>query len=134
MDNITVIGIDEYDAKIAGPNCNWRYDPDTLTLSVSGNGTFVGVAREEQIGCGPYTTIIFGANVNSIIGNVRFSDSVNTLVFLHSEDFPLIIGSDITENKTAYEVVIYADNLAVRNYEWPSNVNITWYNLDEWEG
>lgn len=133
MENIDVLELADLDVRVCG-DCYWSYDADTTTITITGNGTYHCATRDEQLGSGPYNTIIFGANVSGLAGDSLGSSGITTIVMLQPENFPLVIGSGVVSSKSTYAWDVYTDNEAFRNYAWGENVKITWHNLDEWEG
>lgn len=143
MEDLEIIGLDEIDYKQCGQDCYWSYDADTLTMTISGNGTFYYAPTDTQLGAGEYSTIIFGANVSAITGGGSIdTDGINTrmvttVVLLHASDAALELVIPFSyNNRTTVTIDVYTDNETFRNYDrFPSNyVTINWHTLDEWDG
>lgn len=137
LENIDVKSLDEIDYQMCGPDCYWRYDADTATMTITGSGTYCGVTKQEQMGSGTYTTLIIGANVSALYRKeAANSASLTTVVLLHAADFPLEFLADFgyLGSNTTRTWDVYTDNEAFRNHAWNSNLTINWHTLDEWEG
>ena len=138
--NIDVLSLDELDFRKAGSNCYWAYNKDTTTMTISGNGTYLGVSVEEQIGSGAYTTLIIGGNIERLKSSeAKNNASLTTVVLLHAADFPLVIddfsyGTQPSFQQTKRTWDVYTDNEVFRNYAWPTKLTINWHSLNEWQG
>lgn len=133
MDGMTVEDGDDLDPRIAGPGTYWSYAADTQTMTIAGAGAYAGATTEEQLGSGAYTTLILGANVSRLLQD-SLSYNLSTIVLLQSADAPIAIDSGAADSKHSSAWVVYTDNLAFRNYSWPSSISIEWHPLSDWEG
>lgn len=130
----------EVNPKIAGPGTYWSYDADSTTLTVSGDGTYVGATTDTQLGSGEYTTVIFGANVSRLL-DYCCTMKETTIVFLHAADAALTLGPDCLAKKgscntTYLTATVYTDCQAAIDLFSSStySANITLHSLSEWEG
>lgn len=64
MQNMEVLELSACNINVCGVDCYWKYDADTQTMTISGDGTYHSATAREDIGSGPYTTLIIGANVS----------------------------------------------------------------------
>lgn len=133
LEDMTVENGDDLDPKIAGPGTWWSYAADTQTMTIAGAGAYAGATTEEQMGSGAYTTLILGANVSRLLQD-SLSYNLSTIVLLQSADAPIAIDSGAADSKHSSAWVVYTDNLAFRNYSWPSSISIEWHPLSDWEG
>lgn len=135
-----VVGLDEIDFQRAGPSCFWSYNADTTTMTITGDGTYYGVSKEEQIGSGAYTTLIIGPNIETLNSpEARKTESLTTIVLLHASDFPLVIsefayGSQSSYLQKARTWDVYTDNEVFKGTTFPEKITINWHSLDEWDG
>lgn len=133
MENMDVLELDDTEINRCGIGCYWRYNADTATITISGDGFYHKATTETQVGSGAYTTIVIGANVSRLAQNALNLTAIKTVVLLHAADFPLVMEAVVGAN-SSYAWTVYADNEVFRNYAWGSDMNITWHSLDEWEG
>lgn len=134
MESMEVLELSDCDINVCGVDCYWRYNADTATMTISGNGSYYPATTREDIGSGVYNTVIFGANVTRLMNTALDSADITTIVLLHAADFPLIIDESAANTKNAHTWDVYTDNLAFRAHNWGENASITWHTLDEWEG
>ena len=136
MENMEVVGLDEINIKSAGLGTYWSYNADTATVTITGDGAYRWAPTDTQLESGEYTTLIISASVSRLLPNALNLASGGTIVLLHPADAPIILDSNFItdDNKTARSLVIYTDNLAVRNYAYGNLITIEWHALDEWEG
>ena len=134
MRDMEIIGADEINPKIAGPDTYWSYDAGTAAVTITGDGAYAGATKEEQLGGGAYTTLILGANVSRLLADSLEDSALTIIVLLHGVDAPLTLDSGVVDTKNTKEWAVYADNEDFRNFAWPSSVKITWHTLAEWEG
>lgn len=140
LKNIDALSLDDVDCRKAGPNCYWSYNTDTETMTISGTGTYCGVATEEQIGSGIYTTLIIGSNIERLNSSeAKNNANLTTIVLLHASDFALVIddfsyGTQSSSSQKARTWDVYADNEIFKNYAWSTKLTINWHSLSEWEG
>lgn len=126
----------DYNPFRAGQNTFWSYDADTLTMTITGNGSYVIAPADPQVGGGPYSNIILGANVAQIEANAFREACIHSIILLHAADAPLKITGDLFgTNKHITTVDVYCDNLSMRAYENTSDYRIImWHTLDDWGG
>lgn len=131
---------EEVNPKIAGPGTYWSYNADTTTLTVSGDGTYVGATTDTQLGSGEYTTVIFGANVSRLL-DYCCTTKETILVFLHAADADLTLDPDCLGKKgscnTSYlTATVYTDcQVAIDLFSSEKYAStITLHSLSEWEG
>lgn len=126
--------------KSAGPGTYWSYNADTKTMTISGDGAYIGVSNEEQIGSGKYTTVIFGAIVSRLLkGSVTRDETV--MVLLHPADGAISIdpkfnGTEGTCETTYKKLDVYTDcaaAIAALSTENQAKY-ITLHSLSEWKG
>lgn len=126
--------------KSAGPGTYWNYNAETQTMTISGNGAYVGVSNEEQIGSGKYTTVIFGAIVSRLLkGSVTRDET--TMVLLHPADGAISIDPEFNGTaggcETTYKKLdVYTDcaaAIAALSTENQAKY-IALHSLSEWEG
>mgnify|MGYP007112776119 CR=1 FL=1 len=126
--------------KSAGPGTYWSYNAGTKTMTISGDGAYIGVSNEEQIGSGKYTTVIIGANVSRLLkGSVTRDET--TMVLLHPADGAISIDPDFNATSsscgaTKMKTVVYTDcaaAIAALSTEEQSKY-VTLHSLSEWEG
>jgi hypothetical protein len=132
MEDMDVLDLDQVNYQMCGPDCFWHFDRDAATMTITGAGSYMGVTREEQVGSGTYTTLIFGADVSELNCMEGSNSSLSTIVLLQPKDFPLKITSFAGTYTRTWNV--YTDNDAFRNYAWGDSISINWHTLDEWEG
>lgn len=126
--------------KSAGLGTYWSYNAETQTMTISGDGTYVGVAEDEQLGSGRYTTAIIGANVSRLLeGCVR--GDVKSLVLLHPADGNIDIDPRFNWYRTGFfghyvNIDAYTDCTAaieaLKAVKKPAS--ITLHSLSEWGG
>lgn len=129
--------VDSMIPRIAGPNTWWSYDATgTGTMTISGDGAYVGATEDTQLGSGSYTTLIIGAQVSRLCPDSIDIASGGTIVILTPVDMPMQLDSGFISGAKGEEIslTIYADNLNFRNYDFPTSIIIEWHTLDEWEG
>ena len=126
--------------KSAGPGTYWSYNAGTKTMTISGDGAYIGVSNEEQIGSGKYTTVIIGANVSRLLkGSVTRDET--TMVLLHPADGAISIDPEFNGTaggcETTYKKLdVYTDcaaAIAALSTENQAKY-ITLHSLSEWEG
>ncbi len=125
--------------KRAGDGTYWRYNEETKTVTISGEGT-LGRVPEEQILGGKYTTVICGAGVSRLLKNSIHVDGA-VLVLLRPRDADMEIephfnASGGTCGGTDYKTVVYTDcaaAIAALSTEEQSKY-VTLHSLSEWEG
>ena len=132
--NIEILELSDCNINVCGIGCYWKYDADTQTMTISGDGTYFAATTREDIGSGPFTSLIIGANVSQLGAGSLGDIGLTKIVLLHAKDFPLVIASDAHNTKSAYAWEVYTDNTKFREHDWGSNAAITWHTLDEWEG
>lgn len=134
MREMAVMGLDEVNVKNAGPGCYWSYSAGSAVMTITGDGAYAGAAEEEQLGSGAYTTLLLGADVSRLLKSSIDKDDI-TVVLLRAADAPLALDDNFYGDPKDTRVwTVYTDNLALRNYGFPSSMDITWHTLDEWEG
>ena len=129
--------VDSMIPRIAGPNTWWSYDATgTGTMTISGDGAYVGATEETQLGSGSYTTLIIGAQVSRLCPDSTNIVDGGIIVILTPVDMPMQLDSGFISGVKGGErsITIYADNLDFRNYDFPTSITIEWHTLDEWEG
>lgn len=127
--------------KIAGPGTYWSYNADTKTVTISGDGVYAYVSKEEQIGSGEYTTVICGAGVYNLMSNC-IPKGVTTLVLLRPVDADMTISPTFNYDNTGtcgsdiVKIDVYTDcTAAIAALKKVSNPEkITLHSLSEWEG
>ena len=125
--------------KRAGDGTYWRYNEETKTVTISGEGT-LGRVPEEQILGGKYTTVICGAGISRLLKNSIHVDGA-VLVLLRPRDADMEIephfnASGGTCGGTDYKTVVYTDcaaAIAALSTEEQSKY-VTLHSLSEWEG
>lgn len=125
--------------KRAGDGTYWRYNEETKTVTISGEGT-LGRVPEEQILGGKYTTVICGAGVSRLLDHSMSVDGA-VLVLLRPRDADMEIkphfnASGGTCGGTDYKTVVYTDcaaAIAALSTEEQSKY-VTLHSLSEWEG
>ena len=125
--------------KRAGDGTYWRYNEETKTVTISGEGN-LGRVPEEQILGGKYTTVICGAGVSRLLKNSIHVDGA-VLVLLRPRDADMEIephfnASGGTCGGTDYKTVVYTDcaaAIAALSTEEQSKY-VTLHSLSEWEG
>ena len=127
--------------KIAGPGTYWSYNADTKTMTISGDGAYVGVSKEEQIGSGEYTIVICGAGVYNLMDSC-IPSGVTTLVLLRPADADMTVSPTFNYVKTGtcggdtVEIDVYTDCTAaiaaLKKVSKPEK--ITLHSLSEWGG
>lgn len=125
--------------KRAGDGTYWRYNEETKTVTISGEGT-LGRVPEKQILGGEYATVICGAGVSRLLKNSIHVDGA-VLVLLRPRDADMEIephfnASSGTCGGTDYKTVVYTDcaaAIAALSTEEQSKY-VTLHSLSEWEG
>lgn len=125
--------------KRAGDGTYWRYNEETKTVTISGEGT-LGRVPEKQILGGEYATVICGAGVSRLLKNSIHVDGA-VLVLLRPRDADMEIephfnASGGTCGDTDYKTVVYTDcaaAIAALSTEEQSKY-VTLHSLSEWEG
>lgn len=126
--------------KSAGPGTYWNYNAETQTMTISGNGAYVGVSNEEQIGSGKYTTVICGAGVSRLLDYSMSVDGA-VLVLLRPSDADMEIAPNFNASSgscgdTKMKTVVYTDcaaAIAALSTEEQAKY-VTLHSLSEWEG
>ena len=130
-------GLDSF--KRAGNGTYWRYNAETKTVTISGEGS-LDIVPEEQILGGKYTTVICGAGVSQLLNHCMSVDGV-VLVLLRPSDADMEIKPDFNAGggscgNTKYKTVVYTDcaaAIAALSTEEQAKY-ITLHSLSEWEG
>ena len=130
-------GLDGF--KRAGDGTYWRYDAETKTVTISGEGS-LDMIPEEQILGGKYTTVICGAGVSRLLDSCMSVDGA-VLVLLRPSDADMEIAphfnaSSGTCGGTYYKTVVYTDCVAAitaLSTEEQAEY-VTLHSLSEWEG
>ena len=130
-------GLDSF--KRAGNGTYWRYNAETKTVTISGEGSF-DIVLEEQILGGKYTTVICGAGVSRLLNHCMSVDGV-VLVLLRPSDADMEIkpnfnAGDGSCGNTKYKTVVYTDcaaAIAALSTEEQAKY-VTLHSLSEWEG
>lgn len=131
-------GLDGF--KRAGDGTYWRYNAETKTVTISGEGSLDKVPEEQILG-GKYTTVICGAGVSRLLGHSMSVDGA-VLVLLRPIDADMEIKphfngtSGGTCSNTDYKTVVYTDcaaAIAALSTEEQSKY-VTLHSLSEWEG
>ena len=130
-------GLDSF--KRAGNGTYWRYNAETKTVTISGEGS-LDIVPEEQILGGKYTTVICGAGVSQLLNNCMSVDGV-VLVLLRPSDADMEIKPNFNAGggscgNTKYKTVVYTDcaaAIAALSTEEQSKY-VTLHSLSEWEG
>lgn len=125
--------------KRAGDGTYWRYNEETKTVTISGEGT-LGRVPEKQILGGEYATVICGAGVSRLLDRSMSVDGA-VLVLLRPRDADMEIkphfnASGGTCGGTDYKTVVYTDcaaAIAALSTEEQSKY-VTLHSLSEWEG
>lgn len=125
--------------KRAGDGTYWRYNEETKTVTISGEGT-LGRVPEKQILGGEYATVICGAGVSRLLKNSIQVDGA-VLVLLRPRDADMEIEPHFnagggTCGGTDYKTVVYTDcaaAIAALSTEEQSKY-VTLHSLSEWEG
>lgn len=130
-------GLDSF--KRAGNGTYWRYNAETKTVTISGEGS-LDIVPEEQILGGKYTTVICGAGVSQLLNHCMSVDGV-VLVLLRPRDADMEIEPHFNAGSgtcggTDYKTVVYTDcaaAIAALSTEEQSKY-VTLHSLSEWEG
>lgn len=130
-------GLDSF--KRAGNGTYWRYNAETKTVTISGEGS-LDIVPEEQILGGKYTTVICGAGVSQLLNHCMSVDGV-VLVLLRPSDADMEIKPNFNAGggscgNTKYKTVVYTDcaaAIAALSTEEQTKY-ITLHSLSEWEG
>lgn len=121
--------------KIAGPGTYWSYNADTKTMTISGNGAYAGVINDTQIGSGPYTTVVIGADVSRLLDLCIISE-VTVLVLLNPTDSSIAIDPKFRTYNKDINLDVYTDCTAaieaLKAVEKPENITV--HSLSEWAG
>lgn len=142
LENMKMIGLDEYETRLAGDGTTWDYDEMEKTMHIKGSGSFISVTDEEQVIGGTYDTIIIGSGVNKINSSAIYASLVKKVIFLHPSDAEITLPSNSNgistlfsySSSNTYTIDIYADNEIVKAITLPTAITATWHSLDEWEG
>lgn len=126
------VGLDEYNPMSAGPGTYWKYNAETSTMTITGDGTYVGATNELQVGSGVYNTLIIGSAVSKLGAGV-LNSNINTLVLLHAADALISLDSGMVASGT-WTMDVYCDNETFRDFAFPDRVTINWHTLAEWDG
>lgn len=130
-------GLDSF--KRAGNGTSWRYNAETKTVTISGEGS-LDIVPEEQILGEKYTTVICGAGVSRLL-NYSMSVDGAVLVLLRPSDADMEIKPNFNASggscgNTKYKTVVYTDcaaAIAALSTEEQAKY-ITLHSLSEWEG
>ena len=125
--------------KRAGDGTYWRYNEETKTVTISGEGSLDRVPEEQILG-EKYTTVICGAGISRLLKNSIHVDGA-VLVLLRPRDADMEIephfnASGGTCGGTDYKTVVYTDcaaAIAALSTEEQSKY-VTLHSLSEWEG
>ena len=125
--------------KRAGNGTYWRYNAETKTVTISGEGTLDSIPEEQILG-GKYTTVICGTGVSRLLERCMSVDGA-VLVLLRPSDAdmeidPYFNASNGTCGGTKYKTVVYTDcaaAIAVLSTEEQAKY-VTLHSLSEWEG
>ena len=133
---------DTMDPRIAGPDTWWSYDAaGEGTMTISGDGAYAGATNEAQLGAGPYTTVIVGAQVARLLRESVEGSGVDTLVLLTPADGHITIDSDFFGpgggcGSTAVTLNVYTDcQMAIDELskaEFADDIIV--HPLSDWEG
>lgn len=118
--------------RVAGLGTYWSYNADTKTVTISGDGAYAGATNDAQLGSGPYTTVIVGANVSRLL-NRCIINGVTALVLLQPKDGSIIIDSSFNRSE---KLDIYTDCTAAIEALGAIGTPkvITVHSLSEWAG
>ena len=141
MENMEVLNADQLDPHIAGNGTWWSYDAaGGGTMTISGDGAYVGATIQEQMGSGAFTTLIIGAGVSRLLNNCIISEET-VMVLLTPADGQIAIdaGFNIKEGECSASRIpldVYTDCLAAREILSGEDFaeSITLHPLSEWEG
>ena len=130
-------GLDGF--KRAGDGTYWRYNAETKTVTISGEGSLDKVPEEQILG-GKYTTVICGAGVSRLLKTSISVDGA-VLVLLRPNDADMEIEPHFNAQSgscgfTDYKTVVYTDcaaAIAALSTEEQSKY-VTLHSLSEWEG
>lgn len=130
-------GLDSF--KRAGNGTYWRYNAETKTVTISGEGS-LDIVPEEQILGGKYTTVICGAGVSQLLNHCMSVDGV-VLVLLRPSDADMEIKPNFNAGggscgNTKYKTVVYTDcaaAIAALSTEEQAK-HVTMHSLSEWNG
>lgn len=121
--------------KIAGPGTYWSYNADTKTVTVSGDGAYVGATNDAQLGSGTYTSVVIGADVSRLLRGCIVS-GVTVLVLLQPENGSIVIDPKFNFNNSDNKMDVYTDCTAaieaLKAVEKPENITV--HSLSEWAG
>lgn len=140
LSNMELKNLSDDNYQMASKDVYWEYDADTATMTITGTGTYKGVTKEEQIGSGKYSTLIFSAEIPELNYAEGYNSAELTkVVLLHPADFPLVItrfdyNTTISSRNPERTWDVYTDNEVFRNHAWNEKLTINWHTLDEWEG
>ena len=140
MQNTPVLDTSEINPKIAGIEAYWAYDPVDQSMTITGNGAYAGATAEEQLGSGPFSTLIIGASITRLVKNCMTSNETK-MVLLHSSDSNIIIDDNFNSkyggcNDTVIPLDVYTDcvNAIERLSSDAFSKTITLHSLAEWGG
>lgn len=118
--------------RVAGLGTYWSYNADTKTVTISGDGAYAGATNDAQLGSGPYTTVIVGANVSRLLKSCIISE-VTALVLLQPKDGSIIIDPSFNRSE---KLDVYTDCTAaieaLKAVYKPENITV--HSLSEWGG
>ena len=121
--------------KIAGPGTYWSYNADTKTVTVSGDGAYVGATNDAQLGSGTYTSVVIGADVSRLLRGCIVS-GVTVLVLLQPENGSIVIDPKFNFYNSDNKMDVYTDCTAaieaLKAVEKPENITV--HSLSEWAG
>lgn len=141
MENMEVLNADQLDPHIAGNGTWWSYDAaGGGTMTISGDGAYVGAQVDPQLGGGAYTTLIVGAEVSRLMEDCMMSSEA-VLVLLTPADGQIEIDPyfNLKEGSCASNRVpldVYTDcAAAIQTLSGEDFAeSITLHPLSEWEG
>ena len=141
MDDQDVLDADGMEHHISGPGTFWSYaSADNGSMTISGEGAYVGATVDAQLGGGPFATLIIGADVSRLVERCMMSSEA-VLVLLTPADGQIAIDADfnIKEGECSSSRIpldVYTDCLAAREILSGEDFaeSITLHPLSEWEG
>lgn len=122
--------------RVAGLETYWSYNAETKTMTISGDGAYAGATNDAQLGSGPYTTVVIGANVSRLLKRCIISE-VTALVLLQPKDGSIIIDGGFNNRSNDQNLDVYTDCAAAIeavNKIGSITGNITVHSLSEWAG
>lgn len=129
------------DPRIAGPDTWWSYDAaGEGTMTISGDGAYAGATNEGQLGAGPYTTVIVGAQVARLLDYSLGGDET-TMVLLTPVDGQITIDFNFAtiDGSCGFDpkhLDVYTDCVAAREILSGPDIRgtFTLHQLSDWEG